>query len=242
MSDSTALFLADQIAQIPCALTTDCGTASGIMTRSQLDQSADDAGRRLMRQVVEFFGGEQNLTLVKSEQERISERYYTPDNQLVTGADTVCIIQFPDKVQFALANGGLSKTLGPNGAFGVNHGKVFDLSSERTEMLDDVKRQIINIAQHVNDPKYSFRIVGTGKVASTKGTLVDIDADGAEARWGVDVGSGRLLFAAQEFNDNLLGAGHVKQTIQYTDYNRFGGLNLPAKAASRFCASLLSRM
>jgi hypothetical protein len=196
--------------------------------RSQT-QPADDAGRRLMKTVVKFFGGEQNLSAVKSVQERFSERHFTWDNRLVVNADTVRIIEFPDKVRFTLINGGLTKTLGPNGAFGLNHGKLFDLASLDTEMLDDVKREVINIAQHVNDPKYVFRIAGTKKVGAMTATLIDIDADGARTQWGVDAESGELLIATEDFNDSLL-AGHVHQTVHYSKYKKLGGLNLPVES------------
>lgn len=195
-------------------------------------QPADDGGRRLMKAVVEFFGGERNLSAVKSVQERLSERHFTWDNRPVVNADTVRIIEFPDKAQFRMINGDMTKTLGPSGAFGVIHGKLFDLASQKTEILDDVKRDIINIAQHVNDPKYVFRIAGTKKVGTTTVTLIDIDADGARTQWGIDGETGKLLIVNEDFNDSLL-AGRVHQTVHYSKYKEFGGLNLPAESVIR---------
>ncbi len=182
---------------------------------SQVTQSADDAGRRLMKHVVEVFGGEENLSTVKSVRERLSEQYYlSQSGQLVISADTVRNIQFPGNVKFELINVGVTKTLGPTGAFGVTHGKVFDLSSARSGMLDDLKRDIINIAQHVDDPKYVFKLVGKGKIGTIEATIVQIDADGAKTNWGIDAESGKLLATSEEFNDNLLGAGTIHQWMR----------------------------
>jgi len=214
-----------------CALVTI--TTCPIIAHSQVEHPAHLGGRRLMRRVVEFFGGEENLSGVKSVQERLSERVYTSQSQLVTSADTVRIIQFPDNVQYTVINRGISKTLGPSGAFGVNHGKVFDLSSQKTEMLDDVKRDIVNIAQHVNDHKYVFRHVGEGKVGTVAASIIDIDADGAKTRWWIDAESGKLLFTSEDFNDSLLGTGRIHLTLEYSKYKKFGDLNLPDKAVIR---------
>jgi hypothetical protein len=198
---------------------------------SQVEQPNDDGGRRLVKRVVEFFGGEQNLSTVKSVQERLSERYYAGDTgHIVMSGDSVRIIEFPASVQFTLINGGVSKTLGPSGAFGVNHGKVFDLSSGRSGMLDDVKRDIINIAQHVDDNKYQFKLVGKGKLGTKEATIVEIDADGAKTQWGIDAESGKLLVVSEDFNDNLFGASSVQQIVYFSGYKKFGGLNLPAKS------------
>jgi hypothetical protein len=184
-----------------------------------------------MKRVVAAFGGEEHLSTVKSVQERRSEQYYlSQTGQLVMSADTIRIIQFPNSVQFTVINGGVTKTLGPTGAFGVSHGKVFDLSSARSAMLDDVKRDIINIAQHVADPKYVFKIVGKTEVGSIEATIVAIDADGAKTQWAIDVESGKLLVTDEDFNDNLLGAGTIHQWTRCGDYKNFGNLNLPAKS------------
>jgi hypothetical protein len=198
---------------------------------SQVTLPAGDVGRRLMRRVVKVFGGEENLSTVKSVRERLSEQYYlSQTGQLVMSVDTVRNIQFPNNVQFEVINGGVTKTLGPTGAFGVAHGKVLDLPAARSGMLDDVKRDIINIAQHVNDPKYVFEVVGKSKVGSIEAAIVNIDADGAKTQWGIDAESGKLLVTDEDFNDNLLGAGMIHQWIRCGDYKKFGSLNLPAKS------------
>jgi hypothetical protein len=195
-------------------------------------ESDDAEARHIVRKVVEFLGGEHNVSRVRSIQERLSERHYDNDNRLVVNGETVRTIEFPDRIQFTLISPPVTKTLGPEGAFGVSVGRVFDLRAESATMLDDLKRSVINIAQHASDPKYLFRIAGSKRSGRSALTLIDIDADGAKTQWAVDANTGQIVSVSEDYNNSLL-AGRVHQSIEFTKYKRFGDVNLPAAARIR---------
>jgi hypothetical protein len=96
--------------------------------------------------------------------------------------------------------------------------------------LKDIKREPIFVAQHAEDPKYSFNAAGTEKVGDAAAAVLDINADGATTRWLVDPKTGQILRAAFTTSSQQ---GPIQREIDYSDYRPAEGLTLPFKRITK---------
>ena len=103
-------------------------------------------------------------------------------------------------------------------------------SAMREDTLRDMRRDPLFVAQHANDPKYTFTANGITKVGEVQAAILDVNADGASARWYVDPATGQVLRA--EFKTGGM-QGPVQRQIDYSDYRDVNGLRLAFKRVSR---------
>lgn len=137
-------------------------------------------------------------------------------------------IVYPDKQaqKMTLPQGKTSLVVTPSDAFTVVGGRIEDLPTAQRAALDAaLKHDFINILQHINDPKYVFVATGREKTGNTEATVVDVEAAGVPTRWWI-AADGKLL---QERYSDMTQAGGTLQTMTYSDWKSFGGLNYPTK-------------
>jgi hypothetical protein len=137
-----------------------------------------------------------------------------PDSRytaMQTGMGTISVVVTP-KAAF-MASGEDSRDLAPN---------------QREDIANSIKRDPFNVAQHVDDPKFVFAAGGTAKVGDVEGSVLDVDADGARARWILDPKNGHILRV--EF-DRLSQRGTVHRVETNADFRAVDGITLAFKNA-----------
>ena len=137
----------------------------------------------------------------------------------------------PDSRYTAMQSGmgNLAVVVTPKAAFMAAGGESKDLSgAQREDIEDSIKRDPLNVAQHLNDPKYVFTANGTAKVGDVEGAVLDLNADGAKARWVVDPKSGRIL--RTEFQ-RLTQGKWVHRVEVHFDFRTVDGVTVPFKSA-----------
>ena len=111
----------------------------------------------------------------------------------------------------------------PRDAFMIVGGQVQNLPSvQRTSLDSALKHDPVNVLQHINDPKYIFTATGQEKVDGIDATVVDIQADGVPTRWWI-AADGKLV------RERAAGDGGKIQTLVYSDWKSFDGLQYPTK-------------
>ena len=100
-------------------------------------------------------------------------------------------------------------------------------SSQKQEMLKELKRDPIFVAQHADDPKFTFAAAGKAKVGEADASILDVNADGAQVRWFVEPQTGRILRSASQ---GVGMNGPAEQVLDYSDWKDFAGIQLASKA------------
>src|SRR5204863_7999895 len=98
--------------------------------------------------------------------------------------------------------------------------------STDADVTKDLKRDLLWVLQHADDPKYSFVAGAEEKVGDTSTTVLAINADGAATKWFVDPKTSQLVRAV--FNTNTM-QGPVQRQVDFSDYRSEGGINIPHK-------------
>lgn len=142
-------------------------------------------------------------------------------------------IAFPDHMHVSITTPGGDMTMvaTPQASFATMQGQVHDLpASRKQEMLDQIKRDLIFVAQHVDDPGFIFAANGTEKINGIETQVLDIDAQGAPIRWYVDPSTGRIL---REIYPTIGQSGPALGQTDLSDWKNFDGIKLPAKHANK---------
>jgi zinc protease len=142
-------------------------------------------------------------------------------------------IAFPDRMHVSIAapGGDMTVVATPTAGFMGAQGQVKDLPGPRKqEMLDQIKRDLVYIAQHADDSSFFFAANGTEKIGDVTAQILDINSQGAAMRWYVDPASGRIL---REIYPAMGQSGPVLGQTELSDWKSFDGVMLPAKHANR---------
>ena len=114
----------------------------------------------------------------------------------------------------------------PQASFRAMGGHMQDLHpSQRDSEVDSLKRDMVNVLQHLNDPKYTFFAKGKEKLNGTEATVVEVNAVGAQTRWWI-APDGKLL---QEVFSDVGPDGPETVTLKYSDWKDFSGVMFPTK-------------
>ena len=139
-------------------------------------------------------------------------------------------IVYPDHVKLDLQTpqGNFSMVVTPDSAF-MSAGAMGtrDMpSSRKVESLAQVHRDLIYIAQHVDDPAFSFNASGTDKVENLKVAVVDVSGPGVALEWLVDPETGKVVRETYK----AMGMGQsepVDTETDFSDWRPVEGLTLP---------------
>lgn len=179
-------------------------------------------GRAAVNRLVQVLGGSakvhavktlrQTVTMVqRGQQTKIDQRIVYPNKQAQ---------------RLSLPQGELRLVVTPTAAFMVKGPQVRDLPPiQRASANAALKHDFINVLQHVNDPKYTFTATSNEMLDDLESTVVNVNADGTFTRWWISA-EGKLL---QERYSEIGQAGPTTQTMRYSDWKSFGGLQYPAK-------------
>lgn len=201
--------------------------------------SSNAEGKALIAKVVEAFGGAQRIATLQG------TRYKgTRQVKLPTGAETTLqveqIIVYPDRMVLTSSAGKFEfrTVVSADVAFSTlpTGAKQSLPASAKEDVIRSIKLSPLYVAQHAQDPSYTFVAGGTEKVGDADTTVLEVSAAGAQVRWNV-TGDGRLLRATRTAAGP---AGPVTDTVDFSDWRTVDGLSLPFRASESGAASLVT--
>ena len=183
-------------------------------------------GKALAAKVVEALGGQAKVQSVKALLGDVIVTQKTPQGDLPINMKRTIV--FPDHIHISAEGpmGAFTMVITPSVAFISAEGMgVRDLpESQKSDTLAQLKRDLVYIGQHVDDPAFGFAAGGTEKIGTTDAQIVDISGPGTTTRWDVDPGTGRVL---RESYLTMGPSGPVKAETDLDDWTMTDGLTLP---------------
>jgi zinc protease len=199
---------------------------AGKEQESSKPTASNPQGKALAAKVVEALGGEAKLQSIKALGGDYTITQKTPQGDIPMSMHSTIV--FPDRLHVAAQ--------GPMGAFtvvvtpDVGFLSAADMGvrempeSQRTETLDQIKRNLVYVGQHLDDPAFIFAASGTEKIGDAEAQIVDVSGDGVTIRWYVDPKTGRVL---REAYPAMGRSGPVQAESDLADWKSSDGLTLP---------------
>jgi hypothetical protein len=112
----------------------------------------------------------------------------------------------------------------PNSSFMARGDQTGELPSPvKDDALKTLKRDLIAVAQHADDPKYTFAAAGKQRIGDVEANVLKIDADGADATWYLDP---RTNLPVRSEYPAIGQTGPITRSIDFSDWKAFDGVNL----------------
>jgi hypothetical protein len=137
-------------------------------------------------------------------------------------------IVFPDRLHVEAQSpmGGFTVVVSPSASFmsAAGMGARDMPPSQKSDILEQIKRDLIYVGQHAGDPAFSFSAGGTEKIGEVSAQILDITGDGVSMRCYVDPQSGRVL---RESYRTMAQSGPVQAETDLEDWKTSDGFTLP---------------
>jgi zinc protease len=180
-------------------------------------------GKALAVKVADSMGGLAKLHSIKTM--RLSLAQSEPGGP----SSTVEVsIAFPDSmhVELEVPRGTLSIVTSPDAAFMSlpGMGTRSMPAAQRTEMLAQLHHDLIYVAQHADDPAFTFASAGTEKIGEIDAAVLDVGGAIPWVRWYIDRSSGRIV---REKYKGVGQSGPFDGETDLSDWRTADGLALP---------------
>ena len=158
-------------------------------------QASDPAGEALAAKVVAALGGEEKLQSIKSLRSNFDLTQNTPQGTIQMKMEATVL--FPDHIYMSGGGemGAFTVVVTPDAGFislpgaGVRNFPA----SQKTETLQQIKRELVFIGQHLRDPAFSFKSEASEKIGDTDAAVVSVNGPDVSLRWYVDPQNGHVL-------------------------------------------------
>jgi zinc protease len=188
--------------------------------------ASNEEGKALAAKVVAAMGGEAKLATIKAVKAEFTLTQKTPQGDFPLQVETVIV--YPDHLHAEMQTpaGTMKMVVTPDVAFmdAGTQGKGDLPPAQKTETLEQIKRDPLFIASHYKDPDVFFHAAGTEKVGDTNTRIVDVNAAGASIRWFVDPKTGHIL---KETYMTLSRSGPVQGETNLEKWTQVNGLTIP---------------
>lgn len=198
-------------------------TPPGAKAEEAKPAASNPEGKALMAKSVQFLGGADKLKSLKALSIQSTSVRSTPQGEIPLETQTT--ISYPDKLATIMNAMGTEMKLvvTPNAAFQAMQGQARDLPpSYRSDAQQTIQRDIYNLAQHAEDPAYSFSAGGTEKIGDVDAGILDIAGPGFKSRWFVNPATGQILRTS---NDAVGPTGPTTRIIDLSDWKVTDGIN-----------------
>jgi hypothetical protein len=178
-------------------------------------------GRALLAKFIEALGGSAKVRSVHDLWSRGLVTAKTEQGDLTMEVQTTML--FPDRIAQQVDAPSLRMTVvaTPSGAFIIGGNETKDLPpAMRDELLRQVRRVPMLIAQRADDPKLVVAAAGTEKVGDVDAKLLDVTYDGASVRWFLDPKTYRIVRTTHVSNGPQ---GEATVVSDYSDYKVVDG-------------------
>jgi hypothetical protein len=179
-------------------------------------------GKALFAKVVESMGGKQKVETVKDVQTRGELTAKTPEGDAKMDVQTAIV--FPDKLSQQVDSpfGRFTMVATPDAAFLVGPPGSQDLpDSMKQELLKQVRRVPLYLAQKIDDPKLSVVATGSAQVQGVEAKILEVRYGDASVRWFVDPKTGRILRTVHTATGPE--GQPLEMSSDYLDYRNEGG-------------------
>lgn len=184
--------------------------------------------KALMAKVVASLGGEKAINEVKATRATSTREVKAPLN---TTLEVVYTTVYPDKVYVAIKSPkftSLTVYHPPDGSFFEVNGKRQPLSEPaKVETAKSIKMGIIYVAQHANDPKYTFTINGAEKIGDIQTAILEIATENIQTRWNIDPATGRIIRVTRMVAG--VSGTPMLTAFEYADWRTINGIIVPFK-------------
>jgi zinc protease len=187
--------------------------------------ASNPEGKALLKKVIDAAGGTAKLQTIKAVRQK-SMITLKQQGATLEGEQTAIGDQ---KVQLKLntPNGDLIMVATGQGGFvsmAAMGGPQDMPSSQREDFLKGLRQQVWYIAQHADDPQYSFTAQGKEKIGDVEAAVLDINDAGNQLRWFIDPQTGHVLRAQFQANSPT---GPATQVVDSSEWKTVDGVTLP---------------
>jgi zinc protease len=183
------------------------------------------SGKALLAKVVAGMGGAEALAKVKDVTTKAKMTTKTPQGEMEISATTFTAPPDRMRAEIQTPMGTMVQTLGPGGAFVVTPMGTQDLpGSMRDEMVKQLQRQPVFLAQKAGDPKLTATLAGREKVGEVETEVLDLNCEKVDVRWFIDPATGRLLRSS---HSGVGREGPVTSVVDYSDFRSVEGVTFP---------------
>ena len=187
-------------------------------------KASNPEGKALIAKVIQFLGGEQKVQSIKAVSQKLTSVRKTPQGDLPIAVEQTIV--YPDRL-VAVANlmgMEMRNVVTPAASFMATPQGLRDFSGrDKEEAQRSIQRDIINIAQHANDPAWLFAADGSQKIENTEAAILDVSSGPFQMRWFIDPKTGAVL---QSVGESVGQTGPVQRTTQYSNWKDTSGLTL----------------
>ena len=180
-------------------------------------------GKALAAKVAAAMGGLPKLQSIKTMHVNISE-----SNAGGPPAPVDVMISFPDSmhVDVQMQQGSLAIVTSPDAAFMSMQGMGSRSMppAQKTEMMAQLHHELVYVAQHADDPTFTFTAAGTEKIGDVDAAILDIGGAIPWVRWYVDPKTGYIL---REKYKGMGQSGPFDGETNFSDWRTADGLTLP---------------
>lgn len=182
-------------------------------------------GKAVLAKVIASAGGVQKLTAVKSTHRKATVTLRSPQGQTTIESDEIAVMPDKSRLQVQTPQGEFTMVSAPEASFVQLPMGVQPMpAGQRQDMLKALQRTVWYIAQHANDPKFSFAVNGVEQVGDLHASVLDIQTDLQKLRWYVDGKTGRILRSQYEATTQ---AGPATRVVDYSEWKAVDGITIP---------------
>jgi len=200
--------------------------AGAKQAQSEKPTASNAEGKELASKVIAAMGGEAKFAIIKAIQAEFTLTRKTPQGDVAMQMHTTIV--YPDRLHAELQTpqGAMTIVATPDSGFMsmAGMGTRPMPPAQKSETLEQIKRDPIFIAAHWKDPDVFFQAGGTEKVGDIESRIVDVNAAGAAIRWFVNPADGHIL---KETYQTLGPQGPVQGETTMENWKTVSGLTLP---------------
>lgn len=191
--------------------------------------ASNPEGKALALKVAQALGGLDKIKAVKSVHTVFAE---SEPNGAALPIDVTIV--YPDKmhVSIPITTGTITVIVTPTlGIMSAANGGTKDLSdSQKKENSEQIRRDLLFLAQHADDPSFIFAANGAEKIGDVDAAIVDVHGLDVNMRWYVDPSTGRVL---RETYEGMGQAGPFQGETDFSDWKTTDGITLPSTHANK---------
>ncbi len=190
--------------------------------------ASNPEGKALAAKVAAAMGGLPKLQSIKTMHVNIAE---SDSGNPPSPVDVY--LAFPDSmhVEMQIPQGKLTIVASPNAAYmslpGMGSRNL--PAGQKTEMMAQMHHDLVYVAQHVEDPAFTFTAAGTEKVGDIDAAILDIGGAIPWVRWYVDPSNGHIL---REKYKGMGQGGPFDGETELSEWRTADGLTMPYKHAN----------
>jgi zinc protease len=187
--------------------------------------ASNPEGKALAAKVATAMGGLPKLKSIKSMHVKIAE-----SDSGGPPAPVDVFLAFPDRmhVDVQTPQGALTIVVSPDAAFMsmAGMGSRSMPPEQKKEMLSQLQHDLVYVAQHADDPSFTFTAAGTEKVGDVEAAVLDVGGAIPWVRWYVDPKTGYVL---REKYKAMGQSGPFEGETNLADWRAADGLTMPYK-------------